>query len=195
MRRSRENVTGSPNADAPPLRPFDSFRHCPHCGSTNVGTPALKQFVCADCSFTYFSNAAAALMGIVRNDGGDILLVRRGREPARGKLTLPGGFVDPLETIETAMAREIEEEVGIAIRAMTYLTSFPNRYEYRGVLYFTIDLVYVCEAENPTPRRESDGDEITEAFFAPASAIAPEEIAFESGRRAIAAYRAAYENR
>ena len=174
-------------------RPFESFRHCPRCGSVNVGSPALKQFICADCSFTYFANAAAALMGIVRNASGEILLVRRGREPAKGKLTLPGGFVDPLETIEAALTREMEEEVGIRVRSIAYLTSFPNRYVYRGVLYFTIDLVYVCETDDATLRPASEADEITEAFFAPASAIDPDEIAFESGRRALAAYQALYE--
>lgn len=45
---------------------------------------------------------------------GQVLLARRGRPPSRGLWTLPGGRVEPGETLAQAAAREVMEEVGVA---------------------------------------------------------------------------------
>jgi 8-oxo-dGTP diphosphatase len=46
-----------------------------------------------------------------------VLVVRRGGEPYRGLLALPGGFVDVGETVEQAALRELQEETGVALEA------------------------------------------------------------------------------
>jgi 8-oxo-dGTP diphosphatase len=50
-----------------------------------------------------------------------VLLVRRGRPPFRGKLALPGGFVEYREKVEEAVAREFQEEVGLEVRPIRLL--------------------------------------------------------------------------
>lgn len=58
--------------------------------------------------------AAAAV--VVRGDG-RLLLVRRGREPQRGRWSVPGGKVEPGETVAQAAVRETFEETGARVRA------------------------------------------------------------------------------
>jgi ADP-ribose pyrophosphatase YjhB (NUDIX family) len=53
---------------------------------------------------------------VVRDDAGRLLLIRRGHEPSRGLWSLPGGRVEPGETLEAAVEREVREETGLAVR-------------------------------------------------------------------------------
>lgn len=167
---------------------FAHFHYCPRCGANEVETPNPKLLVCRACDFHYYTNAAAAVIALIRNPSGDILLVRREREPAKGKLDLPGGFVDPQETIETALVREVKEETGLDITAFSFLASFPNRYVYRDVLYHTIDVVFVCTVEDVSAL--SDSDETTDAAFYAPHTIAMEDLSFESVRNTVQHYRA-----
>ena len=51
----------------------------------------------------------------IRADQLSVLLIRRGAEPYLGKLALPGGFVRPAESLDTAAERELREETGLAL--------------------------------------------------------------------------------
>jgi NAD+ diphosphatase len=166
--------------------PLNVFRHCPACGSTECGSRTIKQFVCRACGFHYFQNAAAAVIALICNTQGQTLFTRRAKEPARGKLDLPGGFVDPLETAETAVAREVLEETGLVVTATRFLATFTNRYEYRGVTYYTLDLVFVCTVPDLSPLGVRD-EEVTETLFLAPSEVASDEISFESARHALRA--------
>jgi 8-oxo-dGTP diphosphatase len=52
---------------------------------------------------------------VVRDDAGRLLLVQRGIEPARGTWSLPGGRVEPGETVDAAAVREVREETGLTV--------------------------------------------------------------------------------
>ncbi|MBD0862302.1 NUDIX domain-containing protein [Gordonia sp. zg691] len=56
-----------------------------------------------------------AVGAVIRDDGGRFLLVQRAHDPQAGRWTLPGGKVEPSETLEQAVIREIAEETGIRI--------------------------------------------------------------------------------
>jgi ADP-ribose pyrophosphatase YjhB (NUDIX family) len=53
---------------------------------------------------------------VVRDDAGRLLLIRRGHEPSRGLWSLPGGRVEPGESLQAAVVREVREETGLEVR-------------------------------------------------------------------------------
>lgn len=60
-------------------------------------------------------NEIACVGAVVQDDEGRFLLVRRGREPARGRWSIPGGKVEAGESDPEATAREVLEETGLAV--------------------------------------------------------------------------------
>ena len=92
--------------------PLESFVYCPRCGSHNFAINGERSRRCADCGLTYYANASASTAAIITNSKGEVLLTTRAFEPAKGKLDLPGGFVDMYETAEEALIRELKEETG-----------------------------------------------------------------------------------
>ena len=87
-----------------------------------------------------------AVSGVLFNDAGCVLLVRRGREPAKGKWSLPGGVVHLGEALEDAVRREIFEECGLRVE-VGYLVSASSRIvkDAKGrVRFHYILLDYLC---------------------------------------------------
>jgi acetyl-CoA carboxylase carboxyl transferase subunit beta len=62
-----------------------------------------------------------AASAVIRNADGDYLLVQRATPPEKGHWTLPGGRVDPGETLEQTAIREVYEETGVVIRIVRAL--------------------------------------------------------------------------
>lgn len=162
------------------------FQFCPSCGSRNGKAATEKLFSCPDCDFRFYANPAAAVGGLLINGTGEVLLVERGKEPAKGKYNIPGGFVDPRESIEEALRREVEEEVGISLSEIEFLASFPNIYHYRGVTYHTVDMFFVCPIE--TEWDFVPNTEVVSVKHCAPHEIDLEELAFESTKQAVRAY-------
>jgi len=168
------------------VAPVEHFAHCPRCGRAAAPTGPAAPFRCSACGFTLFFNAASAVAALVERADGRVLFIRRAKDPGRGQLGLPGGFVDPGETAEEALRREVREEVGIRLDRVAYLSSHANAYFYAEVTYTTLDLFYV--ARTPDPDRAHPLDAVEGVEWLDPARVAPEAIAFESMRRAIAEY-------
>ena len=167
-----------------------SFRHCPSCGSPGIVFESGKLFNCSACGFQYFHNVATAAGAVVESDGRVVFIVRA-MEPAAGLLALPGGFVDPGERAEDAVLRECREEIGWAPDSLEFLASFPNRYEYRSVLYNTCDFFFLARTNGLTEENFSlDPKEAMGVRFVRPEDIDPDKLAFDSTRRAIEVYLA-----
>ena len=96
--------------------PLYQFQFCPVCGAKAFVEHNEKAKKCMACGFVYYFNPSSAVACFIKNAKGELLLVRRGKEPAKGTLDLPGGFVDMFESGEEAARREVREETGLHIR-------------------------------------------------------------------------------
>lgn len=122
------------------------FNYCPHCGSsTGIKYPNRRHWLCGACGFDLFNNVAAAVGLIIRDKQGRILFETRAKEPRKGFLALPGGFVDPDESAEDAAIRECLEEIGVKVESISFVCTQPNTYEYKDIAYKTCDMFFSAE--------------------------------------------------
>ncbi|MGE0486944.1 MAG: NUDIX domain-containing protein [Gammaproteobacteria bacterium] len=164
----------------PPL-----FRFCPRCGAHASAGDRGRCFDCVTCGFLYFHNTASATAALVVWQG-RLLATRRAHAPGAGLLDLPGGFVDPGERAETALARELAEELGWATLPAVpcYLCSAPNRYPYAGVEYATCDAFFVLDVVGERPAIAAN-TEIAGHEWLVLTTVDPADFAFASVRAAL----------
>lgn len=163
--------------------PLGIFRYCPVCGSPNFVTNNEKSKRCADCGFVYFFNPSGATVAVIVNEHDELLVVRRAKEPAKGTLDLPGGFLDCAETAEEGVAREVFEETGLEVEQCDYLFSIPNIYPYSGLDVHTMDLFFLCRVKGTQEAKAMDDAE--SLAWIPWGQIMPKEFGLLSVRKGI----------
>lgn len=108
---------------------WDHHRFCGHCGSETVLHDSECTKVCPACAALYYPRIAPCVIGVVSR-GRECLLALHTRSKS-GHYGLLAGFIEPGETAEQAMAREILEEVAIQVQNLEYVTSqswpFPSQ--------------------------------------------------------------------
>jgi ADP-ribose pyrophosphatase YjhB (NUDIX family) len=110
-------------------------------------------------------------------------VVRRAKDPAKGTLDLPGGFVDNEETAEQGMAREIKEETGLNVDYIEYLFSSPNVYLYSGMGVHTLDMDFLVRL--PSQMEVHAADDAAECLWIPLSEVNPADFGLTSIRNAV----------
>jgi len=159
------------------------FQYCPNCAAPSPEFPRNRKIYCPACGFSYYHNNAAAVAVLIAVEDRYILL-RRGKEPGKGLLDLPGGFVDPGESAEEACRREVMEEIGAEITDLEYSGSRPNTYPYGGITYNTCDLLFRARCGADSFIRQEE--EIQEILLLKKEEISLDGVAFESIRRFLA---------
>lgn len=94
--------------------------------------------------------------GIVFDDAGRLLLIRRGRPPAQGRWSIPGGRCRPGESPQQACVRELAEETGLTVS----ISQFAGRVERdrpAGGVYVIDD--FVCRVDAGEVRAGDDADD------------------------------------
>jgi len=128
-------------------------------------------------------NASAAVAAFILNEAGELLVCKRGKEPAKGTLDLPGGFVDDNESAEQAAIREIAEELGANVQETNYLFSLPNQYLYSGLTIPTLDLFFACKLESTDNLKPAD--DVEDCWFVALNEVNPELFGLDSVRKAV----------
>lgn len=111
------------------------------------------------------SPLVACVGAVVHDASGRLLLIRRGRPPHAGRWTLPGGRVEPGETLPRAIEREVLEETGLRVRAGAEVGRVVLAGD--GVRYDVADLA--CTLVGPA--EPVAGDDAAEVLFADAATL------------------------
>jgi len=101
----------------------------------------------------------ACVGAVVLDDAGRLLLVRRRNAPGRGLWSVPGGRVEPGESLAEAVEREVHEETGLVVRAGEPVgrITIPGN----GVVYDVVDLVCTLSGAPTEPVPGDDADAVT----------------------------------
>ncbi len=151
---------------------------CGRCGGPTEDKENERAKVCPRCGLAVFPRMSPAMIVAVR-DGDRILLARAARFP-EGLFSVLAGFVEPGESLEQCVQREVREEVGVEVRSIRYFGSQPWPFPNSLMVAFT--------AEYAGGEIRIDGAEIVDAgwFTAESLPAIPEKISI--ARRLIDAF-------
>ena len=114
-----------------------THQYCGRCGTPTLSRTDERSRQCPACKLTVYPRIAPAVMALIRR-GNRILLARSPRFP-EGMYSALAGFVEPGETLEQCLAREVFEEVGISIRNTRYFASQPWPFPHSLMIAFVAD--------------------------------------------------------
>ncbi|HEX2728203.1 MAG TPA: NUDIX domain-containing protein, partial [Rubrobacteraceae bacterium] len=95
-----------------PFSPTEPFRFCPADGTRLGEARASGGTTCPECGRSWYRNSAPTVGAAIVQDGKALVTVR-GIEPEKGKVDVPGGFLEVGEHPVEGLRREIQEELGV----------------------------------------------------------------------------------
>ena len=163
---------------------MQEHKFCPICGGglERNSIDGRDRLTCKKCDWVDYRNPIPVIACLVSDQKGEILLIKRGVEPARGEWALSGGFIEWDETVQEAGCRELREETGLEGRAGRLIgVHMQDSRMYGSVL--VVGMEFIVKNENIAV-----GDDAVDAKF-----ISPEklpDIPFISHRKLIEEYLA-----
>lgn len=133
-----------------------NHRFCGHCGTPTEDSEHERARRCPSCGLLAFPRLAPAVITLVERADGRALLARNARWPTEMYSCL-AGFVEPGESVEDALRREVLEEVGVRVGTLRYFSSQPWPFPHSLMLGF--------HAEYAGGEIACDGDEIADASW------------------------------
>jgi NAD+ diphosphatase len=149
-----------------------SHRFCGRCGTPTEPAARERSRRCPACGLAAFPRLAPAIITLIHRDDGKVLLARNAAWPTAMYSCL-AGFVEPGESVEATVRREVKEEVGLDVGALRYFGSQPWPFPHSLMLGF--------HADYAGGDLELDGDEITDARW-----FGPDDLPQIPGRISIA---------
>jgi NAD+ diphosphatase len=136
---------------------YQTHRFCGQCGVATVEDDSDRSLVCPDCKLHFYPRLSPSIIVLVHR-GDEVLLARNHMFP-EGLFSTLAGFVEPGETIEETVRREVREEVGITVGKLEYRGSQPWPFPNSLMLGF--------HAEYESGEFVLQEDEIAEAHWFP----------------------------
>jgi NAD+ diphosphatase len=118
-----------------------THQFCGRCGTPTVAKVDERVRVCPSCRLSAYPRVAPAIMALVhrRNEGRHELLLGRSPHFPPGMYSALAGFVEPGESLEQCVAREVAEEVGVRVQSLRYFASQPWPFPH------SLMIAFVCE--------------------------------------------------
>lgn len=112
-----------------------THRFCGVCAAPTAIKPGERARVCSACGHTAYPRVSPAMMALVWRPGE--LLLARSPQFAKGRYSALAGFVEPGESLEECVHREVAEEVGVAVRDLAYFGSQSWPFPHSLMVAFT----------------------------------------------------------
>lgn len=129
-----------------------SHQYCGACATPTKLKQNERARECPSCALVSYPRLAPAVMALVRRDR-QLLLARSPHFPA-GMYSALAGFVDPGESLEQTITREVQEEVGLRVTNVRYFASQPWPFPHSLMIAFTSD--YLAGEITPDPTEIED---------------------------------------
>ena len=129
-----------------------SHQYCGACATPTALKQNERARECPSCRLVSYPRLAPAVMALVRRDR-QLLLARSPHFPA-GMYSALAGFVDPGESLEQTITREVQEEVGLRVTNVRYFASQPWPFPHSLMIAFTTD--YLDGEITPDPAEIED---------------------------------------
>lgn len=134
-----------------------NHRFCSHCGTPTEAHAVEYAMVCPACHYRQYPRVQPCVITVITRGEDEILLAKNARNKTSQMYGLIAGFVEVGETLEEAVRRETEEEVGIKVKNIQYLASQPWP--------FPSNLMIAFKAEYASGEIKLQEEEISDAQF------------------------------
>jgi NAD+ diphosphatase len=165
-----------------------THQFCGRCGARMGDKARERAKECPECGLISYPRISPAIIVLVQRD--DKLLLARSHRHPQGLFSVLAGFVEPGETLESAVAREIREETGIEVSDIRYFGSQPWPFPNSLMIAFTCHYAggeivleqeeiaeagwYTADAMPPVPPKISIARQLIDWFAAQGAGEAPE---------------------
>ncbi|MGI8774996.1 MAG: NUDIX domain-containing protein [Actinomycetota bacterium] len=154
------------------------FRFCPACSASLEDPDPEGGAACGSCGRSWYRNMApTAGAAIVK--AGRALVTVRARDPEKGRLDVPGGFLGPDEHPVDGLKREVREELGIEIETemADCVSMVPHRYGDEGDMVLALGFKARWVSGDPEP-----ADDVAEILWLEKGELADADFAWPHDR-------------
>ncbi|MCK4352249.1 NUDIX hydrolase [candidate division WOR-3 bacterium] len=120
-----------------------NIKYCPRCKHLlkTLKMDGRKRLVCPKCNWINYENPLPSVVALVKNSKNEILLIKRGVSPHKGRWALPSGFIEINETPEKACLRELKEETGLKGKILRLIGVYSQKTKiYKNVLLIAYEV-------------------------------------------------------
>jgi NAD+ diphosphatase len=156
------------------------MKYCANCGNELEERKTNIEWYCAHCKRRLYANPIPSIDAVLFDGSGRILVGRRNVEPNKGKLNLPGGFVDPNETFEQAISRELKEELDLNpsdYGKLAYAGSRVDRHVQDANERQLLSVIMIADMEH---RDFAANEEVSEYLWKLPAELTPQEMTTQS---------------